>query len=77
MVNLKMVKSLKVELANEEETKEILRTIDEENFIVHSIKEGTRSKNPYNPFTTSTIQQEASKNLGSQQKDHDGCTELI
>ena len=53
----------KVELKNEKETDEVLSRIDEENFKVFDIKEGTKKKNPYLPFTTSTMQQEASKKL--------------
>ncbi|WP_084230327.1 type I DNA topoisomerase [Peptoniphilus asaccharolyticus] len=61
---LKDGKAVKLDLKDEKETNEVLKTIDEDNFIVHSLKEGTRSRNPYNPFTTSTMQQEASKKLG-------------
>lgn len=53
----------KVEIKNEDEADEILNRVDRESFIVDDIKEGTKKKNPYNPFTTSTLQQEASKKL--------------
>lgn len=54
----------KKEIANEKEAKSIIKSIDPDNFIVKSIKEGTKLKNPNNPFTTSTLQQEASRKLG-------------
>lgn len=61
---LKDDKAVKLDLKNEEETNLVLKTIDKDNFKLDSLKEGKRAKNPYNPFTTSTLQQEASKKLG-------------
>ncbi len=43
---------------------EILKEIKDKQFTVAEVKHGTRSKKPYPPFTTSTLQQEASKVLG-------------
>ncbi len=57
-------KDRKVEISNKEEVDKIIESIDKDNFIVDSIKKGTRKKNPYAPFTTSTLQQESSKRLG-------------
>lgn len=53
----------KVEMKSEEDADNVLKRIDKDNFIVDEIKEGTKSRNPYSPFTTSTMQQEASKKL--------------
>lgn len=53
----------KVEINNENQADEILNKIDKDNFVVDEIKEGSRKKNPAFPFTTSTLQQEASKKL--------------
>ena len=53
----------KVEIKNESKADEILKNIDRENFIVSDIKKGVKKKNPSQPFTTSTVQQEASKKL--------------
>ncbi|NMB28176.1 MAG: type I DNA topoisomerase [Tissierellia bacterium] len=57
-------KDKKIEISNEEEVKKILDTIDKDNFIVDEVKKGTRRRNPYPPYTTSTLQQDASKKLG-------------
>lgn len=57
-------KSTKIEITNEEQANEILNSINKDAFIVNDIKEGKRSKKPNNIFTTSTLQQEASRKLG-------------
>ena len=57
-------KEKKIEIANEEEVKSIIEQIDKDNFIVKDVKKGTRRRNPYAPYTTSTLQQDASKRLG-------------
>ncbi len=56
----------KIELESEEDAKRVLDAINKnkEKFYVLSIKKSTRYKNPSPPFTTSTMQQEASKKLG-------------
>jgi DNA topoisomerase-1 len=54
----------KLEPANKAEVDEILNGIKGKEFSVASVKRGTRVKNPVPPFTTSTMQQEASKLLG-------------
>ncbi len=53
----------KMELGTEEETKKIVEESLKAGFSVKSVKKGTRMKNPPAPFTTSTMQQEASKLL--------------
>jgi len=54
----------KVDLKNEEQVNEILNTINKEKFIVKDIKKGEKKRSPAPPFTTSTLQQEASRKLG-------------
>ncbi len=46
----------------------ILKELEKELFMVESVKYGQRNRAPYAPFTTSTLQQEASKHLGFQAK---------
>lgn len=53
----------KTELANEAETNEVLDGLKGKNFAVTDVKTGSRQKKPVAPFTTSTMQQEASKHL--------------
>ena len=54
----------KIKLTNEEETKEILSRLEDAVFTVGKVKKGVRKKQPSPPFSTSTLQQEASKRLG-------------
>lgn len=53
----------KGEIKNEAELKKILKSLEGAEFKVDSVKVGERSKKPPLPFTTSTMQQEASKAL--------------
>lgn len=53
----------KTELANEAETNEVLDGLKGKDFVVTDVKTGSRQKKPVAPFTTSTMQQEASKHL--------------
>ena len=53
----------KAELANEAETNEVLDGLKGKEFAVTDVKTGSRQKKPVAPFTTSTMQQEASKHL--------------
>lgn len=53
----------KIEIHTKEEVDEILKAIDEAKFIVSDVKKGERKRNPAPPFTTSTMQQEASRKL--------------
>ncbi len=54
----------KIELKNKAETDEVVNTIKSAEFKVEEIKTGTRTKKCPLPFTTSTMQQEASKIFG-------------
>ena len=53
----------KIELHNEAETNTIIEQVKQKEFVVTDVKKGTRIKKPVAPFTTSTLQQEASKHL--------------
>jgi len=54
----------KIELTNEEQVKKILKEIENAKYTVSKIKKGEKRRNPAPPFTTSTLQQEASRKLG-------------
>ncbi|MDO5718462.1 MAG: type I DNA topoisomerase [Tissierellia bacterium] len=50
-------------IKNEKEATEILNSIDKDNFKIVDISKKKRRKNPFMPFTTSTLQQESNKKL--------------
>ena len=53
----------KIELHKKEEVDEILKYLEKSTYIVKDIKRGEKKRNPAPPFTTSTMQQEASRKL--------------
>lgn len=54
----------KIELHKKEEVDEILANIEKANYIVTDVKKGEKKRTPAPAFTTSTMQQEASRKLG-------------
>ena len=54
----------KQEIHNKEEVDEILKNIEKGKYIVKEVKRGEKKRNAAPPFTTSTMQQEASRKLG-------------
>ena len=56
-------KDEKIELANEEETNKVIDSVKNEDFIISDVKISERNKKSPKPFTTSTLQQEASATL--------------
>ena len=54
----------KQDIHSEEEVKNILKVIEKSKYIVDEIKKSEKKRNPAPPFTTSTMQQEASRKLG-------------
>ncbi|MDD4843419.1 MAG: type I DNA topoisomerase [Anaerotignum sp.] len=53
----------KIELSDGETTNGVVKALEGQTFQVTDVKIGTRQKKPVAPFTTSTLQQEASKHL--------------
>lgn len=56
----------KIKISNKEESDAVLQELEGEEYIVSSVKKGTRRKSPAPPFITSTLQQEASRRLSFQ-----------
>ena len=54
----------KIELKSKDEVDEVLKAIENAEFIVKEIKRAQKKRTPAPPFTTSTLQQEASRKLG-------------
>ena len=53
----------KISIKNQEQTQQIADAVKNAPFTVKSIKRGSRKRSPAPPFTTSTLQQEASRKL--------------
>lgn len=54
----------KIAIHSKEEVDSILKDIENGKYIVTDVKKGEKKRNPAPPFTTSTMQQEASRKLG-------------
>ena len=63
---LNTIDGKKAELSTKEETQEILDRLEGAEYTVTNIKKSVHKKNPAPPFTTSTLQQDASRRLGFQ-----------
>ena len=57
-------KNGKIELKDEKTVNSIIKKIDNKTYEVTDVKKSERRKNPPAPFTTSSLQQEASRKLG-------------
>lgn len=57
-------KEKKLELNSEEEVNKVLNKLDKEDFKTLDVKKGSKRRNPYPPYTTSTLQQDSSRRLG-------------
>lgn len=56
-------KTKKVELKTEKDADKVIKKVENDNFIVDSVKKGKRARKSPNPFTTSTMQQESSRRI--------------
>ena len=54
----------KLEINNEKDVEQILKQIENGKYIVDDVKKGEKKRTPAPPFTTSTMQQEASRKIG-------------
>ena len=64
IAHLVKVDNLEPELSTNEVVDGIIKDMQNAKYSVSKIKRGTRSRNPFPPFTTSTLQQQASRQLG-------------
>ncbi|MDO4403085.1 MAG: DNA topoisomerase, partial [Clostridiaceae bacterium] len=53
----------KIEINSKEESDFIINELKNNEYVVKKVKKGTKNKNPLPPFTTSTLQQDASKKI--------------
>lgn len=68
IANLSKYKNKALEIKNEEEASLVEQNLRLNSYIVSSIKNGKRRPKPYAPFTTSSMQQDASIKIGFQTK---------
>ena len=54
----------KIEIHSNDEVQEILDNVKDAKYVVSEVKKGEKKRTPAPPFTTSTMQQEASRKLG-------------
>ncbi|MCQ2979267.1 MAG: type I DNA topoisomerase [Clostridia bacterium] len=61
---LSLIDNEKVAISSKEDMTNIITELKKEKFIVDSVKNGERQRNPFMPFKTSTLQQAAFQRLG-------------
>ena len=64
LVNLNGKKLGKYDIANEAMAKAAAEQIKNSNYVVVNVEQKPQKRNPFAPFTTSTLQQEAARKLG-------------
>jgi len=61
---LHRIRGEEVDLKSEEDTQKIVDELEEAAYVITKVRKGQRRRNPSPPYTTSTMQQEASRRLG-------------
>ncbi|MEG0296029.1 MAG: type I DNA topoisomerase [Clostridium sp.] len=62
-IKLNSYKGKKIKITSKEEADTIIKDLEVNDFVVDKIKKGKKVRNPLAPFTTSTLQQDASRKL--------------
>jgi DNA topoisomerase-1 len=60
---LHRIRGEEVDLKSEDDTQKIIDDLEEATYVITKVRKGTRRRNPSPPYTTSTMQQEASRRL--------------
>lgn len=55
-----------IKISSQQESDQLFAELEQEEFLVGSVKKGKKNRSPAPPFITSTLQQEASRKLGFQ-----------
>ena len=66
VAELSKIDGKKAEISSEEQASKIDKDLTNGEYVVKEVKSGTRQTKPYAPFTTSSLQQDASNKLGFQ-----------
>ena len=61
---LHRIRGEEVDLKSEEDAQKIVDEVEKAAYVVTKVRKGQRRRNPSPPYTTSTVQQEASRRLG-------------
>lgn len=65
-IRLALKNGAKLTISNDEQAQAVLDELEGQEYIVGTVKKGVKKRSPAPPFTTSTMQQEASRKLGFQ-----------
>ena len=76
-IDLKKKEKKNVKISTKKKAKEILDELKKDKLVVSKVKKSVRSRKPYKPFTTSTLQREAVNKLGFSTKKTMGVAQSI